>query len=105
MEDQRLRLEQAHGFLVVEAVQDGLVVQRQQLFGGQRVGQGGQVLPTGLAGLGVLQAVGGKLLQQQAAGAAAVGVEPETGRQLFRAGEVVRQAFRQVHPLRATIPW
>lgn len=43
MEDQRLRLEQAHGFLVVEAVQDGLVVQRQQLFGGQRVGQGGQV--------------------------------------------------------------
>lgn len=66
MEDQRLRLEQAHGFLVVEAVQDGLVVQRQQLFGGQRVGQGGQVLPTGLAGLGVLQAVGGKLLQQQA---------------------------------------
>ena len=55
MEDQRLRLEQAHGFLVVEAVQDGLVVQRQQLFGGQRVGQGGQVLPTGLAGLGVLQ--------------------------------------------------
>lgn len=53
MEDQRLRFEQAHGFLVVEAVQDGLVVQRQQLFGGQRVGQGGQVLPTGLAGLGV----------------------------------------------------
>lgn len=43
-------------------------------------------------------------MQQQAAGAATVGVEPETGRQLFRAGEVVGQAFRQVHPFQGDDP-
>lgn len=45
METQRLRIEQAHFLFMVQAVQDGFVVQAQQLFSGQGTGQGSEAAP------------------------------------------------------------
>ncbi|MOA30857.1 hypothetical protein D3C78_1519780 [compost metagenome] len=53
------------------------------------------MLPAGGAGLGVLQTIGWQLLQQQTAGAAVVGAEPEARGQLLGGGEVAGQAVGQ----------
>ncbi len=81
---------------MIQTVQHRLAIQTQQFLGSQRISQGTQVLPAGVALLGILDAIGRQLLQQQATGATAVGVQPEARRQLFGSGEVVGQALSQI---------
>lgn len=77
MEAQFLHIEQTHLFFVVQAMEHGFVVRAQQFVGGQGAGQGGDVLPTGGAIFFIFQTVGRQLLQQQATGTTAVGVQLE----------------------------
>jgi len=76
-------------------MQDGFVVQAQQLIGAQSAGQRGEVLPAGGAILFVFQAIGGELLQQHAAGTTTVGEQLETRANLLRHDEIVGETVRQ----------
>ena len=63
---QRLLVEQAHVLFMVEAMQQGRVVQAEQLFGSQCVGQGQYVVPALGAFFRFGLMVRRQLLQQQA---------------------------------------
>ncbi|MNL30464.1 hypothetical protein D3C87_1522020 [compost metagenome] len=97
LEANRLDVEQAHGLFMVEAMQDGLVVEPQQFFSLEGACQCGQVLPVLLALFLIFKTVGGQLLQQQATSDAAIGLEPEARPQLLGQCEIVGEAFGQVH--------
>lgn len=104
-EAQFLHIEQANLLFVVEAMEHGFVVQAQQLIGGQGAAQRGDVLPTGGALFFVFQAVGGQLLQQQATGATAIGVQPETRADLLRHDEIVGKALGQGFAVEVDDAW
>jgi len=69
----RARVKQSHLFLVVQPMQQRLVVQADQLFGSQRVGQDIQPLPGFLTILDIALAVRRQRLQQEAPGHATIG--------------------------------
>ena len=99
-----LSIKQPHVFFVVQAMQYGAVVQPQQLFGRQGLGQGGQVLPAGgtLFALRYLRCR--QLLQQEAAGTAAVRMQGKAAFELFGAGEVGIQAGGQAIAIQGDQP-
>ena len=92
--------EHARRSFVEQAIEQILRVQMQQLGGGERARQCGNVFPCG-----IVQLLFGQALQQQAADVVVVCGEGDVGLQLFAAGHVVHQhigdaaAFQRHHAL------